>query len=214
MTMGRSGPGDGANLRFVNRSLEGRPPNVVVWQRNDAPAAASTPVAWRVIRRCGYEWAHPFDLPDELQVRIRDHDGSGRLIPAAPGAQIRCWTDRSGRRRFETAPAGDPSILQIGNLTDRGAVAGEIWRGGRLLAVHPRIPPGALAPFRFPPSLTFSAVSGIDEGDPLTGRWLGVATELDLRGVVRGEIMMVGGGAGASSKPLTFHLVNGERWRY
>ncbi len=212
MTMSPSGPGGGAKLRFVNRSLEGRPPNVVVWQRNDAPGAASTPVAWRVIRRCGYEWTHPFDLPDGLQVRIRDQRGSGRLIPAAPGAQIRWWTDRSGRQQLEAVPAEDPSIIQFGNLTDRGAVAGEIWRGGKLLAIHPRIPPGAVAPFRFPPSLTLSAVSGIDEGDPLTSRWLGVATELDLRGVVRAEIMMVGGGPGASSKPLIFHLLNVERW--
>ncbi len=212
MTMSPSVQGGGAKLRFINRSLEGRAPNVVVWQHNDAPGAATTPVAWRVIRRCSYEWGHPFDLPDRLQVRIRDHGGSRRLIPAVPGAQIRLWTDRSGRRRFETVPAGDPSIIQIGNLTDRGAIAGEIWRGGRLLAVHPRIPPGAVAPFRFPPSLTLSAVSGIDEGDPLTGRWLGVPKELDLRGVVRAEIMMVGGGPGASSAPLIFHLLNVERW--
>ncbi len=211
MTMGRSGPGDGAKLRFVNRSLEARTPNVVVWQRNCAPGAANTPVAWRVIRRCGYEWTHPFDLPEGLQVRIRDHGGSGRLIPAPPGAQIRLWTDRSGRQRLETVPAGDPSIIQIGNLT-HSAVAGEIWRGGRLLAVHSRIPPGAVAPSRFSPSLTLSAVSGIDEGDPLAGRWLGNPTELDLRGVVRAQIMMVGGGPGASSRPLIFHLVNAERW--
>jgi hypothetical protein len=203
----------GIALRLTNYSFDRRPSNMVVWQHNDAPGAASTAVAWKVIERCGYGWTHPFEVPHQLFVRIRQASGSGRLLAAELGTEVRIQRGRSGELLFETTRSEDPTLIQIHHLAGHDAVVGEIWRGGRVLAVQPRILSGTIASFRFPPSLLFSTVSKIEEGDLLDSkRWLGVTTELHLLGAARADIVMTGGGPGARSRPHVFHLLNVETW--
>lgn len=199
-------------LRFVNRSSEVPPPSVVLWQPNDARGARGVPVAWKVIRRCGFDCTHPIRLPRQLAVRVRQGGGSGPAIAAAPGTGVRI-VRRGGGLRLEATAAADPTSIEVRNLAGTGAVDVEVLRGGRPIAIRPCLAPLGTAVFRFPPSLVFSAVEGIAEGDPLwPDRWLGRPVEIPLLGVVRADVVMTGGGGGSAAIPLLFHLCDAEVW--
>jgi len=200
-------------LRMINRSVEAPPPEVIVWQSNDAPGAGSTPVVWRVIRRCWRDWTHPFALPSELSVGLRDGSGAGGTVPVSDGTRLQVARSGSGRLRVEEGLARNPSLFEVCNLGCRGPLDVEVRRGGRVLAVQRHLGFGAAARFRFRPTLWLSAVSGLEEGTPLDETvWLGVPVALDLFGLLSADIVMTGGGPGSGSTPLVFHLTRRRTW--
>ena len=190
-------------LKFVNLCNDPSPPAVVFFQ--EAIADGTPPIAWKVIRHCGYESYHPFVYPFATEVSIRDSYGNRTpRLRAEGGMAFEALATPSGHGLFQTGRAQSVRNIEIHNDLAVGAVDAELFRDGRLLARKTAVAPAQEAVFQPRPVLNVTTVCGTIEGQPLNPFTIGSVTRLVLVGVAEAEIVIIGGGGGPMAKAFTF----------
>jgi hypothetical protein len=197
-------------LRFINRSHDGCNSEIVLFQKNVATNMDELAVAWKVIRRCGFECYHPFAYPMNFEVATSDGYGNySPRIAVVNGQRLAVTPTFSGRRLGIQGTSTSPSEIQVFNELTRGAVIVNLFKGGRLLARATGVAPQQKAVFKYKPTLWIGAASEVVQGDALASAVMdSVNTELSLLGIASADIVMTGGGPGPDSTPYVFTLKN------
>ncbi|MCP4213113.1 MAG: hypothetical protein GY765_00585 [bacterium] len=199
-------------LKFINSSDGRCRPDIVLFQKYYESNAPCLPVAWRIIKDCGFDNYHPFDFPSQLYVNINIGGGThSPMLPAGGGGEFRVSAGRYGPTlQRETGAFSYGGRLALRNELNTGAVEFNVYRAGRLVAVRPAIAPHQVAFIRIKPVLFIATSFRITEGRPIALPIVaGISPrELFLHGVCSADIVMTGGGPGPDATPYAFHLLN------
>ena len=198
-------------LNFINRSNDINNSEVVIFQKNVAETFDELAVAWRVIQNCGRNDNHPFNYPLQFQVCASDSYGNySPELTAYEGQSFEMVKDTSGDvLQLSPTPAVSSQEVEIKNNLSTGAMNGNIYRDGKLLAVKTNIAPGQKGVFQFKPSIFIGTASQIVEGDVMNSAIIQqINTELNLFGIQSADIVMTGGGSGPGATAFSFHLEN------
>jgi len=198
-------------LNFINRSNDINNSEVVIFQKNVAETFDELAVAWRVIQNCGRNDNHPFTYP--LQFDVCASDSYGNYTPkltAYDGQSFEMFKDSSGDTlRLAQTPAVSAQEVEINNNLTEGAINGNIYRDGKLLAAKTNIAPGQKGVYQFKPSIFIGTASQIEEGDVINSAIIQqINTEINLFGIQSADIVMTGGGSGPGATAFNFHLEN------
>lgn len=197
-------------LTFINRSNDLNSSEIVIFQKNEASDYGEIAIAWKVIQHCGQGFSHPFVYP--MQMYVSSTDSYGNLSPlkgASNGQQFQVSLNGSGDTLQYAGQASSQDEVEVLNALLQGAITASIYKDSRLLATKTGIAPGQKAVFEFKPSIWVGVVSQIEEGDVMNSAILSqINTELSLKGLKSADLVMTGGGPGASSTPFTFTLEN------
>lgn len=111
--------------------------------------------------------------------------------------------------QLSTNPASNPTQIEVRNQLSMGSISANCYRDGKLLAVKTGLAPEQKAAFEFQPRLYIGVVSQVEEGEVMNSAIISqVNTEINLPGITSADIVMTGGGSGASSTPFFFTLEN------
>lgn len=201
---------DAIKLNFINDSNDANNSNVVIFQKNVATSYDELAVAWQVIKYCGQGDNHPFTWPVASTVAASDSWGNYTpQLAAQAGQMFKMVLTASGDQLQAAGPASSPTEIQVINALNKGAISANVYKDGKLLATRTSIAPGQKAVFEFKPTLWIGVVSEIDEGQVMNSAIISnINTELSLLGIASADIVMTGGGPGASSQPFQFTLQN------
>jgi hypothetical protein len=197
-------------LNFINRSNENDHTSIVLFQKNEATGYSEIPLAWQVIQNCGQNAHHPFTYPVTMEVATRDSYGNYQdPVSADPGQAFTLARTDSGDTLTLDGHAGYPTEVDVCNKLSVGAIDAVIFKAGKPLAQKTGVVPGDKASFKLLPKLWIAAASQIVEGEVMDSAVLDQAnTCLDLTGIRSADIVMTGGGSGATATGKTFQLQN------
>ncbi len=200
-------------LNFINQSNDQNNSEIVIFQQNVATDFDEIAIAWQVIKNCGHGDNHPFKYP--MNFSVSAGDSWGNFTPhneAEYGQQWEMVKDASGDiLKLSAQPGTDPKAVTIANNLEKGAISANVYKDGKLLAMRSGIAPQQKAMFSFKPTLWIGVVSQVEEGQVLNSAIISnINTELSLLGVASADIVMKGGGTGATASPFTFELENVE----
>lgn len=197
-------------LNLINLSNQQDNQQVVVFQKNVATNFDERSVAWLVVNNLGMNENHPFVFPMSMDLIAGDSDGNfSPKVQAEDGQLYDYALGCSGNGLSNTGPATSPMEVQVRNKLDTGAINASIFKDGRKLATKTSIAPLQKAVFKFKPTLWIGVVSDVEQGKVIDSAIISdVNTELSLLGLLSADIVMKGGGPGASSTPITFTLQN------
>ena len=197
-------------LKYYDLSNDNSNADVVIFQKNIAPAYENLATAWKVIRNCGRSNYHPFTFPLGLEINTRDSWGNHTPTLAADyGESYRLTLNPSGNELVHQGKATNSREIQVRNDLKRGSMSACIYRDQRLLAIKNIVAPGQMAVFQFKPSIYIGLASQVEEGQTLNSAVLSASfTELSLFGIASADIVMTGGGAGPDATPYAFRLEN------
>lgn len=198
-------------LNFINQSNDVNNSSVVIFQQNVANDFDELAVAWRVIKNNGHLDHHPFTFP--LSYEVSANDSYGNYIPELSseyGQAFEVTMGKSGQElHLSPIPAASNDEVEVRNNLETGAIDANCYKDGRLLAVKTGVAPQQKATFKFEPKINIGVVSQVEEGEVMNSAILSeIYTQLDLTGIASADIVMTGGGPGASSTPFIFHLEN------
>lgn len=202
--------GNVIKLNLVNESNDRNNSQIVIFQKNVATTFDELAVAWKVVQNLGSGNHHPFTYSYDLTVAASDSWGNYTPeLAASPGMQFSMRKDLSGDVLGISGPSTSPEEVQVLNALDVGAINASLFRDGKLLALKTGIAPQQKAVFKFKPTIFIGVASQVQEGTVLDSAILSsINTELSLMGVASADIVMSGGGPGASSTPFRFTLRN------
>src|SRR5688572_16641662 len=198
-------------LNFINQSADVNESQIVIFQKNVATGYSEHAVAWTVIQYCGHGDNHPFVYPMTMQVSTSDSYGNYEpQLNAQPGDAFQVTLTGSGDTLSKApTPATSPTEVQVENNLAQGAINAHIYKDGRLLATKTSLAPGQMAAFEFQPTIWIGAVSEVVQGQVMNSAIVDqVNTELSLLGIASADIVMTGGGPGATATPFQFTLQN------
>ncbi|KAF0249392.1 MAG: hypothetical protein FD167_1216 [bacterium] len=198
-------------LNFINNSNDSNNSEIVIFQKNVSTGYDELAVAWTVIENCGVGDNHPFTYP--LDMNVSASDSYGNFTPqllAYPGQAFEVILDRSGDVLVPaSSPSASPKDIEVRNSLTQGSINACVYRDGKLLAAKTNIVPLEKAVFQFKPTIWIGVAAEIEEGQVMNSAILSlINTEINLLGVASADIVMTGGGAGSTSKPYTFKLMN------
>lgn len=198
-------------LNFINNSNDANNSQIVIFQKNVSTGYDELAVAWTVIQNCGVGDNHPFTYP--LDMAVSASDSYGNFTPqllAYPGQAFEVKLDRSGDvLALADSPSASPKEVEVRNSLAQGSINACVYRDGKLLAAKTNIVPLEKAVFQFKPTVWIGVAAEIEEGKVMDSAVLSlINTEISLLGVASADIVMTGGGAGPTSKPYTFKLMN------
>lgn len=198
------------HLNLINQSNEKDHQQVVIFQKNVATTFDERAVAWRVVNNLGMNENHPFVFPMAMDVLASDSDGNfSPTVACCDGQLLGYALGDSGNGLSVTGDASSPMEVQVRNNLEKGAISTSVLKDGRTLATQNSVAPGQTAVFQFKPTLWIGVVSDLEEGKVIDAAVISdVNTELSLLGLVKADIVMRGGGPGATSTPITFTLEN------
>lgn len=198
-------------LNFINRSNDTNNSSVVVFQKNAATDFDELAIAWTVIQNCGRLDNHPFTYPLNFQVAAGDSYGNYTpQLTAYDGQAFDMIMSTSGDiLELSSQPSVSPTEVEVRNNLSRGAISANCYRDGKLCATMPGLAPGQKAVFEFQPRIYIGVVSQIEQGDVMNSAIISqINSEINLFGITSADIVMTGGGPGASSTPFNFTLEN------
>lgn len=197
-------------LNLINESNDRNNSEIVIFQKNVATTYDELAVAWKVVKFLGSGNHHPFTYTFDMQVSASDSYGNFTPeLGANPGTLFSMRKDQSGDVLSAAGNSTSPEEVQVLNALESGAINASIFRDGRLLAIKTGIAPQQKAVFKFKPTIFIGVVSQVEEGEVIDSAIISnVNTELSLMGVSSADIVMSGGGPGASSTPFRFTLRN------
>ena len=201
-------------LRLVNQSHDVNNSSIVIFQKNVAEDFDELAIAWRVIKNLGFQDYHPFTYP--LNFRVGAGDAWGNYTPdfqATDGQRWEMVRDNTGDvLKLSSTPATSPAEVEVFNALSTGAISGNIYRDGKLLARKTNVSPGQKAVFKFLPKIFIGVVSQIEESDVMDSAIIAdINTEVNLLGVRNADIIMTGGGGGPDATQFYFNLANVNR---
>lgn len=196
-------------LNFINRSNQ-VDPNIVIFQNS---FSNSPTIAWLVIKNCGAREHHPFTYPVAMQVEVMDSDGNYMpRIDTQPGNSFAVTRDDAGDRFARGGTDPEPNFVHVTNELPEGTITANVYKDGRLIESQASLAPGATARFAFISMLWIGDLPVVAQGDVLDRATVETAetvgTFLPLDGLASADIVMTGGGSGATAKPLAFTLQN------
>jgi hypothetical protein len=202
--------GNTIKLKLINESNDRNNSQVVIFQKNVPTSFDELAVAWRVVQNLGTGNYHPFTYTFDMEVSTSDSYGNFTPhLAASPSALFSMRKDQSGDVLGPAGSSTSPEEVQVLNLLEMGAINASLFRDGKLLAIKKGIAPQQKAVFKFKPTLFIGVASQVQEGQILDSAIVSsVNTELSLQCVASAEIVMSGGGPGASSTPFRFALRN------
>lgn len=198
-------------LNFINESNDQNNSTVVIFQKNVATNFDEIAVAWKVIKNCGTGWQHPFTFPMLFQISASDSWGNSLIQPmdAYNGQLFQVYRGSAGDELGYVGPAPTRKEVQLLNGLPVGAITANIYKNGSLLATKTGVSPGQKAVFEFKPTIWIGVTSQVEQGQVMNSAILSdINTELGLLGVASADIVMTGGGSGASATPFQFQLSN------
>jgi hypothetical protein len=200
-------------LNFINNSNDTNPNGIVIFQQNVAASkdlVSSVPVAWRVIKDSKSGDQYPFAVSTDLTVAASD--SYGNVTPQQPAADRNRFdvisTLAGDQLRLNTNPASGLQI-EVHNELPAGSINAMVYRNELLLAQKTGIAPGQDAAFVFAPTIYITLAPQIEQGDLIDAPSLSdVNFQFSVLGISSADIVMTGGGTGASAKPFVFTLQN------
>lgn len=197
-------------LNFINNSNDANNSEIVVFQKNVATNFDELPVAWKVIQYCGPGDSHSFDFPMTMQVGASDSWGNYTpQLEAQHGQMFQMAFTSSGDRLVAAGPGTSSKEVQVLNNLPKGAVNASIYKAGKLLAIKTSVAPQQKAVFEFKPTIWIGVASQVVQGQVMNSAIVSsINTQLSLLGIASADIVMTGGGPGASSTPFKFNLEN------
>ncbi len=198
-------------LNFVNQSTDTNNSQVVIFQKNVATTFNQLAVAWTVLPISSLGGSNPVTIPmTTLGAGASDSWGNYSLMkPAQKGQLFAAVHTASGiDLRPAATPAGTNEIT-VTNGMALGRINASIYRDNKLLAIQTGIAPQQKAVFAFNPTIWIGTAPQVVEGQVMDSAIQStVNTELSLNGIASADIVMSGGGSGATAVPLTFTLQN------
>lgn len=198
-------------LNFINKSNDKNNSEIVIFQKNVAESFGEIAVAWKVIKNCGRMDNHPFTFP--LNINVAASDSYGNYTPqfnAVEGMAFEVVQDASGDvlKQCSTS-SSDPRSIEIQNNLSKGAISGNVYKNGKLLAYKTDVVPGQKAVFQFEPRIYIGVASSVEEGQVMNSAIMSsINTELNLFGITSADIVMTGGGSGPSATAFKFTIEN------
>ncbi len=202
---------DKIKLNFINKSGDTNNSSVVIFQQNVAEDFGEIAIAWKVIKNCGRLDNHPFTYPMLFNVSASDSYGNNTpQLTAANGEAFDMIKDTSGDiLQLSSTPATSANEVEVRNNLSSGAMNANCYRDGKILATKTGLAPGQKAVFEFQPKIYIGVVSQVEEGDVMNSAIISqVNSQINLFGITSADIVMTGGGPGASSTPFNFTLEN------
>ncbi len=202
---------DKIKLNFINRSKDTNNSSVVIFQQNVAEDFGEIAIAWKVIENCGRLDNHPFTYPMNFMVSASDSYGNFTpQLPAGEGDAFDMIKSTSGDvLQVSNTPATSSTEVELRNNLTTGAIDAICYRAGKPLAIKTGLAPGQKAVFEFHPRIYIGVVSQIEEGDIMNSAIISqINSEINLFGITSADIVMTGGGPGASSTAFNFTLEN------
>ena len=197
-------------LNFINRSNDQNNASIVIFPKNVATDVEETAIAWLVIQNCGQGDNHPFVYP--MTMTIGASDGYGNYTPQLPAQNGQLFHMTLTPLGHSLSLAGQGSSMaevEISNDLATGSINAAIYKDGRVYVQKTSIAPQQKAVFQFKPTIWIGAASEVEQGQVLNSAIVSdVNTEISLLGVTSADIVMTGGGPGASSTPFQFSLEN------
>jgi hypothetical protein len=198
-------------LNFINRSGDTNNSSIVIFQKNVAQNFDEIAIAWKVIQNCGRLDNHPFTYP--MQIEVSASDSYGNYTPqltAYNGNAFDMVKDTSGDiLKFSSTSATNANEVEIKNNLAVGSINANCYRDGKLMAIKTNLVPGEKAVFEFQPKIYIGVISQVEEGEVMNSAIISqINTEINLFGITSADIVMTGGGAGASAMPFSFTLEN------
>lgn len=197
-------------LTLINQSFDQNNSSVVVFSKNVATDFEETAIAWQVIQNLGRNWSHVFHYPMDNFVGCQDAWGNTSDIHLAqPGQRWEVTRTPSGNGiSIDNNPASNPNEIEIINYLQEGAINAQIYKDGKLFSMKTGVAPQQKAVFEFKPTIWIGVVSQVEEGGIMNSAILSnINTEISLLGLIKADIIMTGGGEGASAMPFKFTLV-------
>jgi hypothetical protein len=199
-------------LNFINRSNDKNNSQIVIFQKNVNTDFGELAVAWQVIENCGQGDNHPFVFPMTMSVGALDSHGNYTQQKQADNGQLFTMQNTLSGNQLNVADIDtNPSMTEVHVLNglEKGAITTSIYKAGKLLATKTSVVPQQKAVFQFKPTIWIGVASQIVEGDVMNSAIISnINTELPLLGIASANIVMTGGGPGASSTPFRFALDN------
>lgn len=200
-------------LELINRSFDRSGWDVVLFQRNLATPGDGEPVhLWHRIRHCGYGNRHPFRFCWDLSVECRDSWGNcTERLSAAASRTFKLIPDGFGTR-LVAGEGGRASAVTVSNGLAEGAIAASVYRSDWMLATQQAVHPGQTVRFDFDWGLYLASYRPQENRDVEFARLAASSRRLNLFGIAKASILMLGAGPGPESKPLDFRLDDIVRW--
>lgn len=200
-------------LNFINKSNDINTASVVIFQKNVATDFDALTVPWKVLTNCHKNEKHPLTYSQKTQLVCSDSSGNKTTkLDADKGQQFEV-TQHNTTTSLQLASIKNTTTSEEGivvtNHLSKGAIHAQLLRNGRLVGFRNSIRPHQKAVFKFQPKLYIAAISGIEEGSVINSPTLeGISTELPLEGITSADIVMMGGGTGATATPFNFSMEN------
>lgn len=201
-------------LNFIKKSNDNNDSTIVIFQKNVAESFDETAVAWTVIKNPKQLIKYSFLYPSHFKVQASGPDGNPtHTITACEGQSFEITADKSENiLKLSSTPAINKKDVEIKNNLETGAINGYALKDEKVLAAKSGIAPGQKAVFQFPPTIWVGAVSQVEEGDVMKSAVIQtINKELPLENLSSADIVMTGGGPGATSTPVTFNLENQKK---
>ncbi|MFZ6745493.1 hypothetical protein ACO0LC_19890 [Undibacterium sp. JH2W] len=197
------------HLNFINQSNNADNPEIVIFQKNVATNFDELSVAWMLIKNCGIGDNYPFSFSMSMAVGVSDSYGNySPQLPAQNGQLFSMTLTTSGNQLLATGTGTSSKEVQVLNNLPKGAINASIYRDGKLLATKTSIAPQQKALFGFKPTIWIGAASQVVQGQLMNPAIISsINTELSLLEVASADIVMTGG-TGHNSTPLSFNLRN------
>jgi hypothetical protein len=197
-------------LTFINRSEQSDHTEIAIFQKNVTVGMSELALAWKVIRNCGRDCYHPFTYAQDFEVVVGDEWGNfSPCLSASSGQALSVTPTASGRRLANSGRSIEGGCIEVSNDLRRGAIDVTLRKSGAAIARKTGVTPAQKAVFEFKPVLWLSVVSEVVQGAALDSAVVSAAnTEFSLLGIASAEIVMRGGGGGATARPFTFTLEN------
>lgn len=196
-------------LKYINKSNDKNNSDVVIFQKPTNPDYDMETIAWKVIRNCGSGDYHPFEYNFNLQINAADSWGNYTpLFDADPGDLLQMVKDDTGDvLKLTSGGSTKPDEIQVVNKLTKGSIDACCYRSGKLLARKTNVVPDEEAIFEFLPKIYIGIISDIVEGEVMNSAIVNqINTEISLLGLKSADLVMRGGGAGATSSAYTFSL--------
>ena len=198
-------------LNVINHSNDSNNVRIVIFQENSSPSADDLTSAWHVIPNLAQGGRHTFTYSSDSTINVTDRLGNDTAqLTAEAGQRFDMVKDAGGESLKLDGAASSPEVFEVANSTQDGPISANVYKSGKLLASKQHVAPGQKAIFEFKPSIYIGVDSGeLQEGQIMNSAILSdINTELSLLGIASADIVMTGGGPGASSQAYEFTLDN------
>jgi hypothetical protein len=197
-------------LNFINQSNDQNNSQIVIFQKNVATNFEEIAVAWKVIQHTPIGWHHKFAYPEASYIAVTDSWGNtSPLYLAENGQRFSVSLNASGETLQLDSNSSSATEIELLNALQTGAIHASIYKDGKPLLTSTNIAPGQKAVFEFKPTIFIGVVSEIEEGQVMNSAIISqINTEISLFGIASADIVMTGGGPGASSTSFQFNLEN------